>query len=164
MYYYLSWPFPLGILLKIQGRKTQDILKEVSKAARSNLWYIFLSGETKGFLNFSDIPSSLCVCVCACVCACVCVFSCVRIFATPWTVAFQAPLFMGSFWQEYWNGLPFPSLGVLPDPGIKPASPALAGIFFTTEPLGSLSLRFFKYRISGYNFYCSSALPTTKMF
>ena len=36
--------------------------------------------------------------------------------------------------QEYWSGLPFPSLGDLPDSGIKPASPALAGGFFTTEP------------------------------
>ena len=50
--------------------------------------------------------------------------------ATPWTVAHQAPLSMGFSRQEYWSGLPFPSLGDLPDPGIEPASfmsPALAG-------------------------------------
>ena len=41
---------------------------------------------------------------------------------------------MGFPRREYWSGLPFPSLGVLPDPGIKPGSPALAGEFFTTEP------------------------------
>ena len=41
------------------------------------------------------------------------------LFATPWTVACQAPLSMGFPRQEYWNGLPFPSLGDLPDPGIK---------------------------------------------
>ena len=44
--------------------------------------------------------------------------------ATPWTVACQAPLSMGFSKQEYWSGLPFPSPGDLPDPGIKPWSPA----------------------------------------
>ena len=46
-------------------------------------------------------------------------------FATPWTVAHQAPLHMGFSRQEYWSGLPFPSPGDLPDPGIEPRSPAL---------------------------------------
>ena len=46
-------------------------------------------------------------------------------FATLWTVAHQAPLSMGFSRQEYWSGLPFPSPGDLPDPGIKPAFPAL---------------------------------------
>ena len=58
----------------------------------------------------------------------------VRLFATPWTVAHQAPLSMGFARQEYWSGLPFPSPGDLPNPGIKPMSPALAGGFFTSEP------------------------------
>ena len=58
----------------------------------------------------------------------------VRLFATPWTIAHQAPLSMGFSRQEYWSRLPFPSPGDLPDPGIKPASPALACGFFTTEP------------------------------
>ena len=53
-------------------------------------------------------------------------------FAIPWTVACQAPLSMGFFRQKYWSGLPFSSPGDLPDPGIKPASPTLAGGFFTT--------------------------------
>ena len=68
------------------------------------------------------------------------VLSHVRLFATPWTVAHKAPLSMGSFRQEYWSKLPFPSPGDLPKPGIKPTSlvsPALAGIFFTTEPPGN---------------------------
>ena len=49
--------------------------------------------------------------------------------------------------QEYWSGLPFPSLGDLPDPGIEPASPALASGLFTTEPPGSRShvVTFFLY-------------------
>ena len=55
-------------------------------------------------------------------------------FVTPWTVAPQVPLSMGFPRQEYWSGLPFPSLRELPNPGIKPASPALAGGFFTNEP------------------------------
>ena len=55
-------------------------------------------------------------------------------FATPWTVACQAPLFIGFPRQECWSGLPFASPGDLPDPGIEPVSPALAGGFFTTGP------------------------------
>ena len=51
-------------------------------------------------------------------------------------IALQAPLSMGFSRQEYWSELPFPSLGDLPDLGIKPTSPALAGVFFTTEPPG----------------------------
>ena len=57
-------------------------------------------------------------------------------FVTPWTVAHQAPLSMGFPRQEYWSELPFPSPGDLPDPGIEPASPALASGFSTIEPPG----------------------------
>ena len=60
----------------------------------------------------------------------------VRLFATLWTVALHAPLFMGFSEQEYWSGLPFPSPRDLPNPGIKPLSPALACGFFTTETPG----------------------------
>ena len=56
--------------------------------------------------------------------------------ATPWTVAYQAPLFMGFSRQEYWSGLPFSSPGDLPGSEIEPPSPALAGGFFTTKPPG----------------------------
>ena len=54
----------------------------------------------------------------------------------PSTIAHQAPVSIGFPRQEYWDGLPFPSPGDLPNPGIKPGSPALAGRFFTTEPPG----------------------------
>ena len=57
-------------------------------------------------------------------------------FATPWTVAHQAPLSMGFPRQEYWSGVPLPSPGDLPDPGLEPASLALVGGFFATVPLG----------------------------
>ena len=49
----------------------------------------------------------------------------VRLFVTPWTVTCQAPLSMGFSRQEYWSGLPFPSPGDLPNPGIEPGSPTL---------------------------------------
>ena len=52
---------------------------------------------------------------------------------TPWTVARQAPLSMGFSKQEYWSGLPFPSPGDLPDPGIEPRSPALQTDALPTE-------------------------------
>ena len=58
----------------------------------------------------------------------------VRLFVTPWTVAQQAPLSMGFSRQEYWSGLPFPSPGDLPDPGIEPRSPALQADALTSEP------------------------------
>ena len=65
----------------------------------------------------------------------------VRLFATPWTVARQAPPSMGFSRQEYWSGLPFPSPGDLPDPGIKPRSPALQVDALTSEPPGTWSNR-----------------------
>ena len=57
-------------------------------------------------------------------------------FATPWTVALQAPLSMGFLGQEYRSGVPFPPPGDLPDPGIKPTSPALPSDSLLSEPPG----------------------------
>ena len=59
-----------------------------------------------------------------------------RLFATPWTVAYQAPPSMGFSMQEYWSGLPFPSPGDLPDPRIEPRSPTFQADALTTEPPG----------------------------
>ena len=67
----------------------------------------------------------------------------VWLFATPWTIAHQAPLSMVFPKQKYWSGLPFPTPGDHLNPGIKPvslASPAFAGGFFTTEPPGKPSV------------------------
>ena len=61
----------------------------------------------------------------------------VRLFATPWTVARQAPLSMGFSRQEYWSGLPFPSPGDLPNPGIEPRSPTLQADSVPSEPPGN---------------------------
>ena len=62
--------------------------------------------------------------------------SCVPLFATPWTVAYQAPPSMGFSRQQYWSGLPFPSPGDLPNPGIEPRSPAFQADALTSEPPG----------------------------
>ena len=60
----------------------------------------------------------------------------VRLFATLWTVAYQASLSMGFSRQEYWNGLPFPSPGDPPNSEIEPGSPALEADALTSEPPG----------------------------
>ena len=60
--------------------------------------------------------------------------SCVWLFATPWTVAYQPPPSMGFSRQEYWSGLPFPSPRDLPDSGIRPGSPALQTYALISEP------------------------------
>ena len=63
-------------------------------------------------------------------------FSHVQLFATLWTIAYQAPLSMGFSRQKYWSSFPFPTPGDLLDPGIEPVSPVsrtLAGGFFTTS-------------------------------
>ena len=62
----------------------------------------------------------------------------VRLFATLWTVAYQASPSMGFSRQEYWSGLPFPSPGDLPDPGIKPGSPTLEADGLTSKPPGKI--------------------------
>ena len=60
----------------------------------------------------------------------------VRLFATPWTIAYQAPPSMRFSRQECWSGLPFPSPGDLPDPGIEPGSPTLQADALPSEPPG----------------------------
>ena len=64
----------------------------------------------------------------------------VRLLATPWTAAYQAPLSMGFSRQEYWSGLLFPSPGDLPDPGIEPGFPTLEADTLTSEPPGKPNL------------------------
>ena len=60
----------------------------------------------------------------------------VRLFATPWTVAYQAPLSVGFSRQEYWSGLPLPSPWNLPDPGIEPRSLTLQADSLPSKPPG----------------------------
>ena len=82
-----------------------------------------MSSLTSGFLNSGCALSSRWKRKCE-------LLSLVWLFSTPWTVAHQAPLSMEFSKQEYCSGLPFPSPGDLPDPGIKPRSPALQADFF----------------------------------
>ena len=79
-----------------------------------------------------------------------CAQSCLTL-CTPWTVAHQAPLSTEFPKQEYQNGLPFPSLGNLVDPGIKPVSPALAGRLFTLHHQGSTeNIMWVQYDVSAW--------------
>ena len=73
--------------------------------------------------------------------------SCVWLFATPWTVAYQDPLSMGFSRQEYWSGLPFSSPGDLPDPGIESQSPTLQADTLTSKPPGK------PYHLSKFHIY-----------
>ena len=77
----------------------------------------------------------------------------VQLFATPRTVAHQAPLSMGIFRQEYWTGLPFPPAGDIPDPGIRPSSLVSAALqvdSLPTEPLGRPYIHTTIYKICIY--------------
>ena len=74
------------------------------------------------------------------------------LFVTPWTVGYQAPLSMGFSRQEYWSGLPFPSPGDLPDPGIEPRSPAFQADALTSEPPGK------HQRIDAFKLWCWGTL------
>ena len=71
-------------------------------------------------------------------CLCAQLLSHVWLFATPWAIAHQAPLSTEFSRQEYWSGLPFPTPGDLPNPGIKPTSPALVVDSLVLSQLRSL--------------------------
>ena len=115
------------------------------------LWSIVLQRAVHNWVRKHSTAQALGKTLCVCVCVCVCVrvrarvrtLSPVRLFPTPWTIACQAPLSMGFSRQEYWSGLPFPTSGDLPHPGIEPASlasPPLAGGFFSIVPQGKPKL------------------------
>ena len=82
----------------------------------------------------------------------------VQLFATPWTVAYQAPPSMGLSRQQCWSGLPFPSPGDLPDPGIKPGSPTLQADALPSEPPGKLLNSLLPILNSFHKFMLKSAL------
>ena len=86
----------------------------------------------------------------------VCVYSVIKscLTVTLWTIACHPPLSMGFSRQEYWNGLPFPPPGNLPNPGIESTSPTLADRFFTTEPPGKprIAQKRGRYRFIGIKF------------
>ena len=80
--------------------------------------------EIKGFVTPAMTLSGKKTLLSCSVIVCVKVAQLCPLFATPWIVACQVPLSLELFQQEYWSGLPFPPLGDLPDPGVKPTSPA----------------------------------------
>ena len=83
----------------------------------------------------------------------------VWLFATPWTVACQAPLSVGFSRQEYWSGLPFPSPGDLPNPGIEPRSPALYTDAFTVWATPGKSPHYFNLDISVFQLFSDLQQP-----
>ena len=92
----------------------------IVSARSKNLWYTT-------FFLYTLLPKGKVKCLS---------LSRVRLFATPQTVANQIPLSMGFSRQEYWSGLPFPLPANLPDPGIKPGSPAMQADYLLSEPPG----------------------------
>ena len=90
-------------------------------------WCAVIHGVAKSWTRLSDWTELNCACLVAQLCPTLC---------NPRTVAYQAPLSMGFPRQEYRSGLPLPSSRDLPDPGIEPASPVLAGRSFTTVWFG----------------------------
>ena len=114
-------------------------MRETGKEERRMLWY---NGKSMTLDVRNSIFYSLILTCCiiykisqSAACCLLSRFSHVLLFATPGTIARQALLSRGFSRQEYWSGLPCPSPGDLPDPGIKPASlmsPTLAGRFLTT--------------------------------
>ena len=85
-------------------------------------------------------------------------------FLTPWTVVQQAPLSMVFVRQEYWNGLPFPSPGDLPDPGIKPMSPGLQVDSLPLSHLGSPRSSLWPFINLEKVIYLETFRPTTRKF
>ena len=82
----------------------------------------------------------------------------VRLFAAPWTVAYQVPPSMGFSRQEYWSGLPFPSTEDLPEPWIKPGVPTMYADALPSEPPGKIYLNYILYSDFSNSFYFSISL------
>ena len=86
----------------------------------------------------------------------------VQLFTTLWTIAYQVPPSIGFSRQEYWSGLPFPSPGNLPNPGIEPRSPTLQADALTSEPPGKpLDIQ---YKLLSISLTKSHLLPYTVAF
>ena len=124
-------------LQKQKTRYDRDLWFTIAKLLFLVLWQ---SSKSTGHARHS-----VCVCVCVCVYVCARVLSHVRLFATPWTVSYEALLSMGFSTQEYWSRLPCPPPGDLPIPRIEPEAlvfPALAGRFFTSRTTREASNRY----------------------
>ena len=109
-----KWNMDLNLKSKITLHQEESILK--NDLSDIKIWKCFWSMPWKW--KWSRLVAQLCLTLCD------------HGPFTPWTVAYQAPPSMGFSRQAYWSGLPLPSSGDLPNPGIKPVSPALAGRFY----------------------------------
>ena len=114
--------------------------------SKVNQLYAYIHPVIIGFPSYlghrralSRVPCAIHSVLVSILCVCAKLLSRAQLSVTPWTVACPPPLSIACSRQDYWSGLPFPSPGDLPNPGIKPASPVapvLAGRFLTTEPPG----------------------------
>ena len=115
-------------------------LHSIGRCLLSEYRIAFLTSWCPCHCTMCEIPSKYWWCMHVCMLS---HFSCVRLFATLWITACQAPLSMGFSSQEYWSGLPCPPPRALPDPGIKLASPAPRALqedFLSIQPPGKPSL------------------------
>ena len=133
----LGFPNCFVIILEIAIKylNCTESVKEITSALLqlpSLLWFLSLKYFYLHGNKFFKVKLVFCVCVCVCVK----LLSCVWLFVIPWSVAYQAPPSMEFSRQEYWIGLPFPSLGDLPDLWIEPRSPALQADVSPSEPPG----------------------------
>ena len=110
------------------------LLLELSSSLQDSVRFFHLFQPLKHFICAPTTFS--CAFQCGLYCS---LLTCVLLVLNPWTGARQAPLSMGFPRQEYWSGLPFPSPGNLPNPGIKPGSPALQADPLPSEPPGKPS-------------------------
>ena len=125
---------------------TSDGRQDLSLSTNSSVWPGRKAGEREGWLATHSPVAVGC-------CFIIQLLSRVWLFVTPWIVIHQTSLSMRFPGQEYWNGLPFPSSGDLPHPGIKPVSPSLPGRLFTMKPQGSLLQITSTYYIKGFSQY-----------
>jgi len=116
---------PIKSTTTTEGGKTKKKEKRIYRASQNiRMINVFLESLlSESFPSLGVTPPYLC-------------HSVMSNSATPWSIAHQAPLSMGFSRQEYWSGLPFPSPGDLPNPGIKPRSPTLQADALTSEPPG----------------------------
>ena len=141
---YLYWNHP-GYLLNIWVFLLKPLRQKVIKQANQCLNITLLD----------SLASYVCVCVCACMLS----HSVVSDSLISWTVACQVPLSMGFSRQEYWSGLPFPTLGDFPHPGMEPGSPALQADSSPSEPPGKpISIYLSIYMYSSLSIYIHSFL------
>ena len=131
---YLQWYYCIIVLgiHRLYPHKKADLIDKCcvcSNCSIDRLFPILLSLSIPWDMTTLRLRQLITLCVLNC-------FSCVQLFVIAWTVACQAPLSMGFCRREYWSGVPFPTPGDLPNPGIEPESPmspALANRFFTAS-------------------------------